>query len=506
MIDPNRVVDIPIVVDIDTESPTGIMDRGSYIYNGQVDYYFDKRTYVTQRPAIVLNTIASDTVSDTAGRGLYYWEEQDNIYLVNNSGVYKGNYSSVGTITAGRDKVHFATNNQRLIIIDSSNNEGWVINTSDSLSKISDTDFPTSLAGGVVVLDGFTFVMDTEGTIYQSDLGDPTAWNALNFIEAEREQDGGVFITRHHDSIVAVGRRTIEFLYNKANPTGSVLGRRDDIYFKVGGATPNGFVTNGDDLFFVGTNETGNIGVYTIINYKLEKISTTTIDNYLSHNILNLDKEVIVSTQTIGGKAYYLITVCTEGQGTYIPDTTLVFDQSSKLWHLWETKLNGHTHFPLVQSSVRTTSEAITGRGIFLNGDLYSPRYDLVPIDSTDTSSYFVSGYAQEDYSSSGSSTNSNIEFDLVTNPLDSGGRYYKFMHSLELLLNYNLGDSLMNLELGLSDDYYSTYNTYSISTSRRRKLTRLGRFSRRNFRVSYAGDRTLKLEKLEAVVDNGEH
>lgn len=506
MLNPDRVTSIPLVVDINTKSVNDITEQGSYIRNGQVDSYLDNRVYVTQRPSILLSTIASASVTAAAGRGIYFWDDSGEVYLVNSGEVYKGAYSSIGSITAGIDKVHFDTLNNLLIIIDNQNNKGWTVSTADSLAQITDTDFPTDLAGGVAVLDGFTFVMDSTGSIYQSDLGDPTTWNALNFIEAEREPDQGVFIARHYDSIVAVGRRTVEFFYNKANPTGSVLGRREDIYYRVGGATPNGFVTNGSDLFFIGTNETGNIGAYTLQDYKLDKVSTTTIDRFLTNTMINMERELIAATQTIGGKDYYFVTVCQDNTTSYTPELTLVFDNTSKLWHVWETTINGHIHFPVVQTTVRASSTPQAGQGIFLNGDVYQPRYVPVPQDTTNTSSYFVSGYVKEEYSASGTTETSSIVMDMTTYPLDHGGRFYKFMHVLELLCDFDQDDVDENITLSISDNGYRDYRDYTLSSLGRRKLTRLGRFSRRNFKVSYNGNRTLRLEKLEAVVDNGEH
>ena len=40
---------------------------------------------------------------------------------------------------------------------------------------------------GIVYLDSYFFVMDTNAVIYNSALNDPTTWDALDIITAEKE-------------------------------------------------------------------------------------------------------------------------------------------------------------------------------------------------------------------------------------------------------------------------------------------------------------------------------
>ena len=511
--DPGRVVPIPLAVDINTEVSGGsITSRGAYIKNGYAEAYFDNRPYVRQRPSIFIAEQASDTVTDKAGRGIYYWNTTGALYFVNNNKIYKNSYANVvGTISAGKNKVVITELSNDLIIIDEENNEGWVLNSSDTLSQITDPDFPSTLKGGATVLDGYLFVLDNEGVINHSNVDDATSWNALNFIEAEREPDQGVYISKHHDHIVVMGTRTMEFFYNAANPTGSVLSRRSDIFYSLGADDTDSVFEMDDQIFFIGVNETGNLSAYILKNMKPELVSNSSIDGIITNDRVNNDKHFIVSGQRINGRSFYYVTSCIVHATYYEPEYTLVYDPQAKLWYIWELRFLDHgDYFPVAGTTVRTAVSPRYGEGIMLNGDIYQPRYVDDPIDTTGSSSnYVLPGYWDVGYTSSTGSTNlnSNIRMVITTNSIDGGGRYYKFMRSLEFLGSFNKTDDTSFINLRFSDDYYGDYGIdYQIPINTRRKLSRLGRFSRRDIRIVYAGPTLLRAEKLEAVIDDGEY
>lgn len=503
---PQEQITIPLVSNLETENVGSLFNRGAYIKNGIVKNYLDKRLYVTQRPSIQITHDASDTITDTSGRGLYYWESTDALYFINNDTLYKNNYSNViGTISSGKEKIDFSELGSQLIILDSENNEAWTLTTADSLAQITDVDFPSTLAGGAVSLDGFLFVMDEDGVIYQSDLDSPTAWNALNFLEAERDTDKGVFLSKHHDNVVAFGTRTIEFFYNAANPTGSVLTRRNDIFYSLGADSHNSYFVTEDKIFFVGINETGNIGVYTLEDFKLKKISTAILDSILTNERVNNGSVFIGSGQVIDGKLYFFLTLCSSGESSYTPDTTIVYDNEGDIWYSWNTTILAHDDFGIISTAIRTTPSPRQGEGMFLNGDIYTPRYLELPVDTDADSTYFTSGYITSGYFTSGTQdTFVNIPLEIVTYPVDAGGRHNKFMRSLELLGNFNIDADEDPVTLSFSDDYYSSYLSSSILRDRRRKLTRLGKFNRRVFKINYEGNKNLRLESLEAIIDHG--
>ena len=64
-----------------------------------------------------------------------------------------------------------------MVILDAENDEGWVMSTGESLTAIA-SNFPSTLAHGGAILDTYLFVMDEDGTIYNS---------AVNAAETELE-------------------------------------------------------------------------------------------------------------------------------------------------------------------------------------------------------------------------------------------------------------------------------------------------------------------------------
>ncbi|MBT8449488.1 MAG: hypothetical protein KJO69_07355, partial [Gammaproteobacteria bacterium] len=259
---------IPLAVDLDIHkfSGSGITEYESGLTNSIVHVEGGKPV-ITQRPSIDLTEDASDVVGILArGRGIYYWEQNAKLYIVNDDSIYETTQDSVakGTITSGteRMKILETIGTPRLVFIDAENDEGWTMATSTTVTQITDANFPTTLCHGGAILDSYTFVMDEDGIIYNSAVDDPTTWPALGFLEAERENDKGVYLAKHHDHIVAFGTRTIEFFYNAGNATGSPLNRRQDIQYNIGCASGLSVWENGDRIYFIGSSPPGQLQVY----------------------------------------------------------------------------------------------------------------------------------------------------------------------------------------------------------------------------------------------------
>ena len=77
-----------------------------------------------------------------------------------------------------------------------------------TVTKITDADYPATTVRGIAYLDGTYYVMTPDAKIYGSDLNSPTSWTALNFLVAQMEPDGGVYLGRILNYIVAFGTYT----------------------------------------------------------------------------------------------------------------------------------------------------------------------------------------------------------------------------------------------------------------------------------------------------------
>ena len=101
--------------------------------------------------------------------------------------------------------------------------------TREGVAKVIDSDFPLTACGEVAELDGYLFVMTSDGKIYNSDLNSITSWSASNYISCDRQTDTGLGVIAYADYIVGFGSNSIEFFRNAGNPSGSPLSRVDEL-------------------------------------------------------------------------------------------------------------------------------------------------------------------------------------------------------------------------------------------------------------------------------------
>lgn len=498
---------IPVATDLIIDGFGGgvISDLDAGITNGVVEKD-GGRVYVTQRPSIDTFELASDHVSDAKGRAIYYWETTGSIYILNNGTLYKGSQNtSISTSPgAGTKKCYFLEVDSLLVLLDQENNQGFTINSSDTVTEITDVDFPpkqtpnVQIAYGGTILGGYLFVMGEDAIIYNSDSGDPTTWGALSFKAAERKPGDGVYCGKHYDNLVALKANSIEFFY--LNPTfsgtGSPLNRREDIFYSIGCTSGQSVWEIGDRMFFVGANSSGAIGVYMLDQYTPVKISTGKIDSFISQSVVKEGLSTIGSGFTAQGHTFYILTVYGE-EDTVSPYTTLVYDDYAKLWYQWDYTIDNGSHLPVISWSKRTGISERYGEGILTNGNLITLNDNLVPIDTEGGDTYVVSGYVYPGYVETSASDGTNITLTVRTGMFDNNSNNVKFPQSLELVMDTTENSGTTTVKW--SDENNKNFNTgRSIATEKYQKATRIGRFRRRNHEITYSGSDYLKIEALQ--------
>ena len=503
---------LPIARDMKISNFSGntISAYSSYMQNTMVDKIDSdtgERMIVTQRPAIDMVEDASTTVAKVMGRGIYYWDVNSSDYFINEDTVYKAGYTnSIGTITTGVDRCYFFEVGTRLVIVDPENNEVWTITSGDVLAQVTDADLPSTIVGGGAVLDGYLFLMDDNGTIHQSDLDNATSWDALNIIEAEREPDKGTFLGRHQDHLVAFGKSTIEFFYNAANPKGSVLSRRQDVFYNIGCPHEQGVWEDGDVVYFLGRTQRGDYGIYEIDNFQAKPISNPEFNSYLTSVYADSISLPLLAGFAGRGHNFMALTIHTTSSAI-APIYTFVYDRNTGIWGPWVsnlTELSSLAGFPVM--SWTNSSASRFGSGILTNGDLLTLKGTFDPTDSF-LVTYYVEN--QDDYVATGymeaigSDNTDNIDVICRMGHLDSNSNKNKFCHGLEVVADYT--SAAQTLTLKWSDTDHTTFtSTRTMDMIKRNKLSRLGMYNRRTYQLEYSGSETIRLEALEYNITAG--
>ncbi len=490
---------IPIISNLHVDEFTGpiITKYSSGMTNAMVVKEDGGRTYVTQRPPIRLIESASIHHADARGRAVYFWEFNDSSYSVNNDKVYKGSQSNaIGTISSGTTKCKFLPLDDKLCLVDFENNEAWVITTADVFTQITDVDFPTTLAYGAEVLNGHLFLLDEDGYLFNSAFEDLTSWGALDFINAERDPDGGSFLGKHHDDLYVFGPKTEEFFFYSNNPTESPLDRRPGVAYNIGCTSGETVWQVGDLAFYVGVNPSGGLAAYKLSNFQPVKISKDDLDTLLTAAMIDEEYRAIGQGIYAHGRPFYVLTFY-KISGDIVPEMSLVYDDLTGFWGPWSTVIAGHTLFPIVDWSIREGVLPRYGEGILSNGDIVTMSNSMAASDTTDALGYMDADYVDDDYVEEIGAGSETIAMTLRPGMFDGGTNKTKFAGKLDLV-----GDKTNNSNAALikwSDERSDDFNDgYEIDTSRHDPITRCGTFRRRNHQIEYSENERVKWEFME--------
>lgn len=477
-----------------------ITDRETGLVNGYVDTSKGKPV-VTQRPSININEIAVSS----KGRAIYFWDSNNVLYILNDDTIYKNTYSGAlgTTITSGTQKCSFHQLNTLLILVNPQDNKAYTITTADAVTVIGGS-FPADISRGGAILDGYFFVMDTSGVIWNSDLNDASTFSAGNSINAEREEDGGIYLGKHHDHLVALGERTTEFFYDNGNPTNSPLNRREDLSYTIGCADGNSVWEEGDTTVFIGSELSTGLHVYVIENFNLKIISNGASDALLTQAIIRDSYEVFGSGFSANGHKFYILTLHTT-PSSITPEVSYIYDFNTNLWHEWETGINSLTNFPVIDWSIRAGQSIRSGTGILSNGDIiianngYSPQDTIGANVYVTPATYVETGYIT-DTGASGTTFTMKVRF----GQFDGETNNNKFLHYLRPRMNQTKNSQTLTIKWSDDDNRnFITGGTFD-TQYQHNNFRRGGTFHRRNFELQYSGTEQLFIESLEADIRIG--
>ena len=245
----------------------------------------------------------------------------------------------------------------------------------------------------------------------------------------------------------------------------------------------------------MGVNYSGALGVYTLENFQIRKISTSTLDSFLTQSIVKSGISVTGSGLSSGGHIFYLLTVHTT-PSDISPSMTLVYDDTTGLWGEWDIDVNGIDKFPLVSWTKRSGATERAGEGILSNGDLITLNDDLTPQDTLLGDSYIADGYIQAGYYASNSGDGSPIVMKSRTGMNDFGSQEYKFPQKIQTAGDQTSTSQNITIRWANEKNTFNTGRTVDLSTNN--ALHRIGRFIRRNHEIEYSGTEQVFIEGID--------
>lgn len=326
--------------------------------------------------------------------------------------------------------------------------------------------FPANPVPGLVYLDGYVFVMDSQGTIYQSENENPTIWNPLNYTSAVSEADKGKALARHLNYVIAFKEWTADFFYDAGNPTGSVLAVNQSAHIEIGCADGNSIQNPEQTLIWMGTVVEGGRGIYMLEGLSPQRVSTKAVEAFLNASDLSGTYSWLYK---IAGHTLYGLVLTDQ-------NITLVYDIQEKDWHVWTTSKDfiggGENYF---ECSFVTQFPFNSGNFYVLdavNGLVFtlSPNNYVDPFGP--------------------------IRMRIVTDRMDFNTYAFKTGYGLTMF-----GDNINDvMQVRHTEDDYENWSQYrNVNLSLQKPcLYQLGRFRRRAYEFLYTGYQPLRLEKVE--------
>lgn len=268
-------------------------------------------------------------------------------YFVSGGGLYSvdvnKNTNLVGTLSTNSGRVSIVAGQTYIMIVDGAN--GYTYDGT-TFATIADVDFPTNntparTVNHVAYKDGFFMVtIEDTGEFNKSGLEDPTAWDGLEFENAEGRPD--VLRTLHasDDFLYLFGEYSMEAWYNSGGAA-FPFSRAQGGVSSWGIEAPFSISEADNAIFFLGRIKEGGIEVCQTQGVAVQVISTVEISNEI--NALTTD-DAWSFVYMQNAHLFYVLTFPASQK-------TFVYDITTKLWHSRTTKSlgqwrpNGHVYF-----------------------------------------------------------------------------------------------------------------------------------------------------------------
>lgn len=320
---------------------------------------------------------------------------------------------------------------------------------------------------GVATVDGTTYAMTSAAFVNGSDIGDPLSWGGDNYIAAHIDPDAAVYLTRQSAFIVAMKEYSTEIFYDAGNPApGSPLSPVQGAAFTIGCKHSASVVSIEGNLFWIGQNKAGGIGVYQMSGLKPHMISTPSIEKILQ--AADYAGKIYSFAIQFNGHKFYVVTLVAS-------NVTLIYDMTTNVWAQWTDTYGNYV--PFVASTFTDGNQAYLQH--MNNGALYE-----------------INPNATSDW-------NGNITLDLITPNFDAGTRFRKYLKCIDFIGDQVQGSTMF---VRSSNDDYQTWNEWRVLdlSKTRPFFMNCGTFRRRAYWFRHDGDCPMRLQSVELQLDIG--
>jgi len=303
------------------------------------------------------------------GKGRMFAVYQDKLYEILPSGVVL----SQGSLNTNVGYVYMVDNGNQMLITDGLHGYGYdlrgntltVITSNPGIGSV----FP-NFPGTVAYRDGY-FITHDIGTnmTYASAAYDVFTWPAAHQVAKETDSDNVVAIISTATYLWIFGQRTTELWYSTGQDAigAPPFARAQELVIAVGCMAPASVQTNGNDVFWLGSNPSGGNVVWMSNSFTPQRI-TTHAEEYLIGQV-SVTTDATAFTYEQEGHFFYCLNF-PSGSRSHC------YDLSTKAWHrrgYWNP-LTGQfeTHLALFAGSLSSPVTLCLDRR---NGNIYT--FDL---------------------------------------------------------------------------------------------------------------------------------
>jgi len=423
--------------------------------------------YLIKRPGYSQHT--RPPAGNATARGVYQWK--GDVYSVFGTKLYKGTTDLGVTLTTssgrcGICEVRPGATSQYLCI-----NDGvklYCIAATTGVVTTVTANYPAN-TGDLVMLDGYFFVVDTSGQLWNCAVDDPTTWDVTYFIVANMLPGIGVGLQRMSNNVIVFTDIHMEYFFDAALSPGSPMQKQESAMKRIGCSSRQSIASTDDTMFWVGSVESSQATVWMVTDTFQEKeIGTEPINRLIEKE--TTQSNIVGVTLSVSGHTFYLLNLP-------VAERTFCYDPSTDIWTEW-TDTAGTARYPVFAASQGPTGYYVQHT---TNGRIYTISSTVYQDDSSNFTVLARTG---------------RMDFDTMRR---------KFCSSFELV-----GDkqsSTTNVSVQYSDDDYNTLSTArTFDMSKTRTFSKAwGNFRRRSWQISYAGSNPLRLARFELGMRMGQ-